>query len=145
MQHLPIYVYGLFILTVIIAFWIIIKASGVSKSFMVVLLCWIIIQTVLSVAGFYVKINAIPPRLPFLLLPPLIVLVVLFSTHKGKRFIDRFSLKALTLFHVIRIPVEIVLYWLFLNKGVPALLTFEGRNFDIISGLTAPIIFYWGL
>jgi hypothetical protein len=33
---------------------------------------------------------------------------------------------------------------LFTYKFVPQLLTFEGRNFDIISGLTAPIIYYYG-
>nr|MBP9884195.1 hypothetical protein [Chitinophagales bacterium] len=35
-------------------------------------------------------------------------------------------------------------FWLFVNKTVPELMTFEGRNFDILSGLTAPIIFYLG-
>lgn len=45
----------------------------------------------------------------------------------------------------MRIPVEIILFWLFLNKEVPELMTFEGRNFDILAGLTAPFIAYFGL
>jgi hypothetical protein len=48
------------------------------------------------------------------------------------------------MFHIIRIPVEIVLFWLFLNKTIPQLMTFEGRNFDILSGLTAPFTYYFG-
>ncbi|MCU0324429.1 MAG: hypothetical protein MUF45_04125 [Spirosomaceae bacterium] len=49
----------------------------------------------------------------------------------------------LTVIHTIRIPVEIVLYWLFLNKAIPELMTFEGRNFDILVGITAPIIYFF--
>jgi hypothetical protein len=35
-----------------------------------------------------------------------------------------------------------VLFWLFQAGQIPQLMTFEGRNFDILSGLTAPLI-YW--
>jgi hypothetical protein len=31
-----------------------------------------------------------------------------------------------------------------MNNTVPQLMTFEGRNFDIMSGLTAPFVFYFG-
>ncbi|MBL4624925.1 MAG: hypothetical protein JKY42_07285 [Flavobacteriales bacterium] len=45
---------------------------------------------------------------------------------------------------IIRIPVERVLWWLFLNSTIPEILTFEGRNFDILAGIMAPIIAYFG-
>jgi hypothetical protein len=45
---------------------------------------------------------------------------------------------------MVRIPVELVLLWLSLHKAIPQLMTFEGRNFDIISGITAPFIAYLG-
>jgi hypothetical protein len=38
--------------------------------------------------------------------------------------------------------IELVLLWLFQVGEIPQLMTFEGRNFDVLSGLTAPII-YW--
>ena len=57
---------------------------------------------------------------------------------------DNLDLKILTILHVIRIPVEVVLFWLFIHKGVPELMTFEGRNFDILSGLTSPLVYYFG-
>ena len=53
-------------------------------------------------------------------------------------------MKALTIFHVIRIPVEIVLFWLFVYKTIPQAMSFEGRNFDILSGLSAPLVYYLG-
>jgi hypothetical protein len=45
----------------------------------------------------------------------------------------------------VRIPVEIILFWLFINRAVPELMTFEGRNFDILEGITAPFIAYFWL
>jgi hypothetical protein len=56
---------------------------------------------------------------------------------------DSLPLKNLTYLNVIRIPVEIDLFYLFLYKAVPELMTFEGRNFDIFSGITAPFIAYF--
>ena len=79
------------------------------------------------------------------ILPPLLTIVLLFSTIKGRRFIDSLPLQKLTYLHIVRIPVEIVLYWLYLHKAVPELMTFEGRNFDILAGITAPILAYFGL
>jgi len=50
-------------------------------------------------------------------------------------------LRKLTLLHIVRVPVEITLYWLATEKAVPELMTFAGRNFDIVSGITVPIIY----
>jgi hypothetical protein len=54
------------------------------------------------------------------------------------------QLDTLTILHVIRVPVEVVLFWLFLYKAIPEEMTFEGRNWDIISGITASVIFFLG-
>ncbi|MFD2555125.1 hypothetical protein [Sphingobacterium tabacisoli] len=55
------------------------------------------------------------------------------------------SIIKITYLNIVRIPVELVLFWLFLNGAIPELMTFEGRNFDIIAGITAPIVAYFGL
>jgi hypothetical protein len=77
-------------------------------------------------------------------LPPLITILIIFNTKAGKHFIDGLNIKTLTIFHIIRIPVELALYGLFLHHAVPGLMTFEGRNFDVLSGLSAPIVYYFG-
>jgi hypothetical protein len=46
--------------------------------------------------------------------------------------------------HFVRVLVELGLFWLSTYKVVPKVLTFEGRNFDILIGLTAPVIYYFG-
>ncbi len=55
---------------------------------------------------------------------------------------DSMSLKWSVLLHSVRILVEVTLYWLFLYKQVPAQLTFEGGNVDILIGVTTPLVWW---
>lgn len=144
MENLPIYISFAFGLTSILTIGIFFKATNNSFITLVVLLAWLAIQALIGLSGFYTDTETIPPRFIFLVLPPILFIIGLFATTKGKQYIDSLDPKTLTILHTVRIPVEIVLFWLCLNKAVPSLMTFEGRNFDILSGLTAPIIFYFG-
>lgn len=144
MDNLPSYIYLVFGLTLLVALFLFYKATNCSKTFLTIISVWITAQAILSLSGFYQIANTFPPRFALVLLPPLVMTIVLFNTVKGKQFIDTMNIDVLTLFHIIRIPVEMVLFWLFVNKTVPGLMTFEGRNFDILSGISAPIIFYFG-
>ncbi len=112
--------------------------------FLIVTGCWLMILSVLAATGYFTVTNTLPPRFFLVILIPIIGIVLFFSTRWGRRFIDRFDMAQLTVLHSIRIFIEMVLFWLFLTKLMPQLMTFEGRNFDIISGLTAPLVYYFG-
>ncbi len=144
MENLPTYISIVFGLTTILTVGLFYKATGNSKVTLLILLSWLALQTVIGLSGFYIVTDTIPQRFLLLVLPPALLIIGLFTTSKGRQYIDRLDIKTLTILHTIRIPVELVLFWLFLNKVVPELMTFEGRNFDILSGLTAPAIFYFG-
>ena len=137
---LPVYINIVFILTVMLTLWFLWKASS-SKTVVMLALIWLAIQGILSWFGFYLNSSAIPPAIVFAVLPPLILIIFLLTTKKAKRFIRRLDLKMLHLLHVVRIPVELCLYWLTLRKAVPELMTFEGDNFDIVTGITVPMIY----
>ena len=110
------------------------------------LVVWLGLQTVLGINEFYLQnLDAIPPRFLLTIGPPLLLLIWLFASSRGRNFVDSLPLLPLTYLHVVRIPVELVLYWLFLHQAVPELMTFAGRNFDILAGITAPLIAYFGL
>jgi hypothetical protein len=143
MEHLPLYIYIIFIATVLLSIGMLYKAINYSKAIIIVL-TWLTLQAVVSLTGFYTVTNVMPPRFGLLLIPPVIFIISLFLTKKGRAAIDSFDVKTLTLLHIVRIPVELTLYWLFLHKAVPGIMTFEGRNFDILCGLTAPIVYYFG-
>lgn len=138
------YIYLVFGLTVLFAIVLFYKAANYSKTFLTAILIWVVFQIVVTLSGFYKIANTFPPRFGLLIIPPLILTIIKFNTKKGKQFIDGLNIKTLTLVHTLRIPVELVLYWLFIHKAVPELMTFEGRNFDIFSGLSAPFIYYFG-
>ena len=108
------------------------------------ILIWIILHGVLADTLFYFEtIGDTPPKMPIIGVAPLLItFIILFNTEKGKTFIDSLPLKQLTLISIVRIPVEIVLWWLFLNNSIPELMTFEGINFDVLAGLTSPIIIF---
>ncbi len=142
--HLPMYVNIVFILTTLLTVFLFYKAGSRSKISLGILVLWLLLQAVLSYVGFYTVTNTTPPRFILLALPAVLLIIYLFLTAKGRVYLNNLDAKTLTLLHVVRIPVELCLYWLFLHKSIPQLMTFEGRNFDILAGLTAPVIFYFG-
>lgn len=105
---------------------------------------WLTIQAVLTLGGFYANNpNSFPPKIVlFGILPMMVLTISLLIIPQSRKVIDSFSIVSLTYLHIVRIPVEIALYWLFLQKAIPEIMTFEGRNFDILAGITAPIMVY---
>ena len=147
-EGLPGYISVVFVLTTLLTVGIfafaVAKAgfnSRPAKFLLIFLLFWLIIQETLAYNGFFQNFDVLPPRtfafgpLPFFIL---ILLYLIFF----RSFLANMPLTVLTWIHVIRIPVELVLLLLSQNSLVPIEMTFEGRNFDILSGITAPIVYF---
>jgi hypothetical protein len=142
MSSLPFALDGIFIGTTLLGVWFFYQAANHSERVLGVLGIWLLLQSVLALGGFYTVTDSRPPRLLLALLPPFLLLATLFTTEAGRRFVGGLRLDWLTLLHVVRVPVELVLLWLFLQKAVPQLMTFEGRNYDVLAGLSAPVVYY---
>jgi len=137
MENLPVYINVGFVLITLLTIWLFYKATNYSKLVWIIITAWLIIQTIISLTGFYTITKTHPPRFLLLVLPALLFIILLFTTNKGRMFIDNMDVKMLTLLHAIRIPVELILFGLFINKTIPEAMTFEGRNFDVLTGLFA--------
>jgi hypothetical protein len=142
--QLPQFVNIVFGIIVLISLAVFIRASNFNLRVILILGFWIVIQSLASLLGFYLETSGFPPRFILLLLPPVLLILCLFLLPVGRVFIDSLDTKRLVLIHAIRVFVEIVLFWLFIYKMIPINMTFEGQNFDIISGLTTPFIYYFG-
>lgn len=143
MEKISIFVNGLFTITtlyVIVSFY---KAAGRSSTVLFILVLWMLLLSALGLSGFYQVNTALPPRFIFLIGPGILLILCLFLIKQGRVFIDSLSLKGLTLLHVARIPVEITLYYICLAKLIPEVMTFEGYNYDILSGVSAAAIYYF--
>lgn len=144
MEQLPLYIPVVFITTTILTLFFLYKSSRSSRIVLVITLTWLAFQALTGLSGFYKHTGAMPPRFILALGPPLLTIVLLFITRQGRAWVDSWNLQWLTWLHVVRMPVELVLYWLFLYKQVPQLMTFEGINYDILSGITAPLMVWQG-
>jgi hypothetical protein len=144
MQDVSISLKVIFILITLLTVILFYKATKKSTLFLIIIFLWMLVQLFIGLTNFYLNTTALPPRFALLIVPPLLFIIVLFVTQKGRVFMESLDTKKLTILHTIRIPVEIVLYYLFIAKVIPQEMTFEGRNFDIIAGITAPVIYYFG-
>jgi hypothetical protein len=141
---LPVYISITFILVTIITILFLFKAGIKTKQMLFIIIIWLVFHALLTFNGFYEITNTMPPRFILMIVPPVLLIVLLFFSAKGGSFIDSLYIQWLTWLHVVRIPVEFVLLWLFMHKQIPLIMTFEGKNFDIISGITAPLIVWLG-
>ena len=144
---MPLYVTVVFLLTTQATVWFLISAARrrgdiSTRGYRILIFTlpfWMLLTGYLSTTDFYRQWDPVPPRVvAFAVLPALLLIVTFFIFFRP--FIAGLSLKTLTLLHIIRIPVEIVLLWLYLYGQIPRQMTFEGWNFDILSGITAPIV-----
>ncbi len=112
-------------------------ATPVAQKVLWVSLAWLTLQGIVMATGFYLKTDTLPPRFALAIVPNLIAMVYFFTNKKSADFINTLPLKDLTRIHICRIPVEIGLLGLYKSHQIPEIMTFEGLNFDIVSGLTA--------
>ena len=140
----PVFVSLVFIATTFITLWLFSNATPYRRHIIVFSILWLALQALVALTGFYLNFEATPPRFILLALPAVLFIIILFLLRPGRIFIDSFDQQKLTWVHAVRVPVEIVLFWLFVYGQVPEIMTFEGRNFDILSGLTAPFIAVFG-
>jgi hypothetical protein len=107
-----------------------------------VAILWLLFQSTLALNKWYMDTRSKPPHLIFPVAASVAAMILLFATPRGRSFIKGLSLEILCLLHIIRIPVEYCLYALAHEGRVPNSMTFEGRNFDIVFGLTAPVMWW---
>ena len=143
MDQLPVYIPFTFTLTTALCIYWFYRASSGSFYFLTFVLLWLLAQSLVALTGFYTITTGFPPRFILLIGPAFLSVIVLFLLPQGRAWIDQLDIKTLTLIHAVRFPVELVLYWLSLQKVIPGTMTFEGRNLDVLSGISAAAIYYF--
>lgn len=101
------------------------------------------VQGILGGVGFY-RTATPTPRPMLLLFPPLAVILVALIVPRSRAWLKELPLRPLVWVHVVRVPVELVLWGLLQQGAIPRGMTFEGTNFDVLTGLTAPLAAVFG-
>ena len=115
-----------------------ISSRPVHKSIYPIIIIWTVLQGILGWQGFYRDFDAWPPRFLLAIGPPNLLTLYLLIRHQ--RVLCALPLRLLTFIHIIRIPVEIILFGLYKEGHIPRIMTYEGNNFDIIAGMTGPLM-----
>jgi len=139
-DHLPNWINILFLLTTVVTIIIFYLANGRSNKLILLFITWSIVQSVLAYIGFYQDTQSIPPRFALVLLPSTLFIIYGLLPTPRKWILENKNVQLSTFLHTIRVPMEFVLLYLFIYDMIPQLMTFEGRNFDIIAGVTALIV-----
>lgn len=138
--NLPTWIEVLFLFTALMSILFFYFANGKSLRATFVIIIWSINHLIFAYSGFYHNLTAMPPRFALVLIPSTLAIIYGLLPKQKEWFMAVRDTNISTLSHLVRLPVEIVLFGLFMHKMVPELMTFEGRNYDIIMGITAPFV-----
>jgi len=118
---------------------------GLKSSIPVVVIAitgWLGLLSALAINGFFADFMALPPRVMLPVLACFITIFLLAFNRKFMRHVMALPPAWLIAPQAFRILVEIVLWMLHKNENAPVQMSFEGLNFDILAGLSAPVIAY---
>jgi hypothetical protein len=104
---------------------------------------WTVFISALALSGFLQNYSAFPPRIMLVLVVPLITMISLTFSKPVRELLIVIPIQNIVRLQVFRVFVEILLWMLFLQNILPVQMTFEGRNFDVLAGLTAPLAAYF--
>ena len=104
------------------------------------LAAWLAYTALLSLTGLAQDFSTFPP--PLVLLPPLVVALFLTFSEKFGAVLRHVPVQWLLYLQTFRVAVEVLLWALHQQGLLPVQMTFEGLNFDVITGVTAPLAAY---
>jgi hypothetical protein len=108
-----------------------------SKLLAVGLLVWLAVTGIAGWLGLVRDFQRWPPPMFVLLLASVVITVVAAFSRVGSRLVAEAGVVWLIGIQAFRIAVEVFLDWGHRAHLVPIQMTFEGRNWDIVSGVSA--------
>jgi hypothetical protein len=115
-------------------------ASRLALATAIAIALWLTLSSVLALFGVLSAWTSPPPRMPLLLLCAFIALIAVGRSATTTRLIAAAPSHWAIAAQTFRIGVELAIFALYVDGRAPRQITFEGRNFDILVGLSAPLI-----
>jgi hypothetical protein len=147
---------GLAIVTIVYFFLLLreiqraVKASAIEESkkkkfitsLIVALVGWAGFVAMWSFSGMLGNFSLFPFNMGPVLVIPLIATIIFTFSKTFTDVLSHIPQHRLAYLQSFRIFVEILIWMLFVDNLLPVQMTFEGRNFDVISGITGVIVGY---
>jgi hypothetical protein len=101
---------------------------------------WVALTGIAALSGAYKNFYDVPPKLPLTLLTSIAILIAFSRSQQYAKALKFAPLAWPIALQSMRIAIEIGLWKLHCDGELPKHLTFEGYNFDVLVGLTAPVV-----
>lgn len=115
------------------------------KNSLIIVPAWLVVISVLGWSGVLDDFSSFPPRMVSVLIFPLLLTIWFIISSRSDRYAQLLPAAQVVRLQSFRVIVELFLWWGFIDQIVPQQMTFEGRNFDILVGLTAPLVSWYFL
>ena len=104
---------------------------------------WFVYLFVVEKSGLILD-KSLPPKLPLLVVLPFAIFTIIFyRKNKTNKALEAMPKSWLVYLQSFRILVEIIILYTFKKGIMPESASFEGYNFDIIMGISAPFVAYF--
>ncbi len=128
------------LICLLLVIWGVLRAGLPVKKFIMLLVAWLGLLIFLSFKGIIGDFSTFPPRIVLVLLIPFSIIIWFTLSSQSTIYLKKIPPEWIIRLQSFRIIVELFLWWAFLDQLIPLQMTFEGRNFDILVGLTAPLV-----
>jgi hypothetical protein len=104
---------------------------------------WMAVLGAIASTGILMRFDLRPPPMAGIFLGTIVLALAFGLSGFGERLALGLPLPALVGFHAFRLPLELVMHEA-ANEGVmPSVMSFNGYNFDIVTGISATLLGGW--
>ncbi|HEV8515428.1 MAG TPA: hypothetical protein VGQ59_19225 [Cyclobacteriaceae bacterium] len=108
--------------------------------FLICLIGWTLFVSIWSLSGRMINFSIFPFNMAPVLAIPFIAIIAFTFSKSGREILVHIPTENIIRLQAFRFFVELLLWALYLENQAPLQMTFEGRNWDVLSGISAPII-----
>lgn len=102
-----------------------------------VILVWLTVAGLAARMGLLLDFDSFPPPALRILGPSFVLVFFVAFSSLGAQMADGLTFSELIGFQAFRLPVELILYGFFVEGKIPVEMTFDGRNFDVLTAISA--------
>lgn len=133
---------------VLIAFaciWLLYIAAKKAPNVFYLCVCWVLIQASAAYTGFYLMSEHKTLQFILSIILPTSLILALLLNKKGRWFVNFLNQEYLTYIFALKIPLQYIMHWLFKTETMPMFTTMSIQNIDLLIGLSAPLVAYYGI
>lgn len=139
-KNLPFYIPIAFLVITVYIIFAFAKSNNLKKTTLPIIIGWSVLISILAYLGLYHYNEGDKfSTFPLVIVPPGIFIVYLIRS----KFYENRNIRWSIAVHIVRFPVELLLFQLAIRELLPMEMTYKGWNFDIIPGITSILILFW--